>query len=391
MTAASHPRTGPAGLAGLAGVLVVVGVAGLALLLGSGSSPAIVAPAPSPVPGAPHGVSQADGSVVYGRYVRRPGAGDLIRGLAMLTTSGTSSRQLSGNTVCCASLGGRNILFTRRTASGTRDTLLTTRPGHIVTRPLRLPFLMLGPGVLSPDGSRIAVWATDRNRPHHGVLEVHAGGRWYQIGSFSSRPARPLSFSPDGSQVLVFRPSTDPPAGEIGVISIRSGRYRRITPAGMASWCCHFGSPAGWSPGGRIAFAAFQHPSTRNGLSAVFVTEQGTQDVRRVTDWGLWTASAQWSPDGRKIAFDTVNGSAGAHDLFVIDPDGGSPALIPTPADGSSCCAVWTPNGKALVYETGVSEGHMDLSTVNVDGTGSFPLTTVHSGDLAAFAVTPWR
>ena len=56
--------------------------------------------------------------------------------------------------------------------------------------------------------------------------------------------------------------------------------------------------------------------------------------------------------------------------------------------DGSSCCGVWTPNGKALVYETGISDTRMDLWTVNVDGSGTFPLTTVRSHDLA-YAVTP--
>ena len=386
MTAASRPRTGPAGLAGLAGVLAVVAVAGLALLLGSGSSPATVAPAPSPVPAAPHGVSQADGSVVYGRYLRRSGAD--VRGLVMTTASGTSPRQLWGNEACCASLGGRKVLFTRRTASGTQDMLVTTRPNAVLVRSLAVPFMMLGPGVLSPDGSRFAVWATDRRHPRRGVLEIRVEGRWYQIGRFSSHPLRPLAFSPDLSQLLVFRPGPDPPAGDVGVVGISSGRYQRITPPGMASWCCHFGSPASWSPGDRVAFAAFQHPSTNNGLSAVFVTEQGPQDVRRVTDWGLWTTSAAWSPDGRHVAFDTVNGSGGSHDLFLIDPDGGSPSLVATPNDGSSCCAVWTPNGKALVYETGVSDTRMDLWTVNVDGTGTFPLTTVHSRDLA-YAVTP--
>ena len=157
----------------------------------------------------------------------------------------------------------------------------------------------------------------------------------------------------------------------------------------MASWCCYFGSPASWSPDGRVTFAAFQHPAAGDGVSAVFVTLQGAQDVRRITDWGLWTTSARWSPDGRQIVYDTVNGHVGAHDLFVIDPDGGSPALVPTPNDGGSCCAMWTPNGKALVYETGRRDNDMDLWTANVDGSGTFRLTSDHSRDLA-YTVTPW-
>ena len=239
MTAVSHPRTGPAGLAGLAGVLAVIGLAGLALLLGSGSSPAVVAPAPA----APHGASEASGTILYGRYLGRSGADNVVRGLTMTSASGRSLGELSHDAVCCASLGGRNVLFTRRTARGTQDLLATTRPGGTVTARLALPWMMLGPGVLSPDGSRIAVWATDRRHRGRGVLEIRAGGRWYQIGKFGSRPVRPLSFSPDGSHLLVYRPRV-PAYGDVDVVAIASGRYERLTPPGMASWCCYFGSPA---------------------------------------------------------------------------------------------------------------------------------------------------
>jgi Tol biopolymer transport system component len=204
---------------------------------------------------------------------------------------------------------------------------------------------------------------------------------------------RPLAFSPVGSWVLVFRPTTDRGFGEVGVLDIGSARYHRLTPRGMGSWCCFFGSPASWSPDGRVAFAAFQHvpqgDAFTDGQSAVFVTQRGTEGVRRVTDWGQWTTSAHWSPDSRLLAYDTANERGGAHDLFVIDPDGGSPSLVPTPNDGGSCCAVWTPNGKALVYESGSDDAHMDLWAANLDGSGTFRLTSGNARDLA-YAITPW-
>jgi hypothetical protein len=391
MTAVSHPRTGPAGLAGLAGALAVVTFAGLALLAGSGSSSA-VAPSPSPLPGAPHGVSQANGVVLYGRYLPHPRAESFTRGLVITAANGGPPRVLYTAVSCCASLGGHRVLLTVAPRSGTRDVVVDTRANRTARRTLAIPGMVLGPGVLSPDGSRIAVWASLQERGRRGAVEVHAGGAWHRIGRLQAGPLRPLAFSPDGTRLLVYHPLSSRD-GTVGILTIATGRVNRLTPPGMSSWCCYFGSPASWSPDGRVAFAAFQHrpaggDATQNGVSAVFVTQPGGDAVRRVTDWGEWTTSAHWSPDTRLIAYDTVNERAGAHDLFVIDPDGGSPSLVATPDDGGSCCAVWTPNGKALVYESGANDNHMNLWAANLDGTGTFHLTSDASRDLA-YAVTP--
>lgn len=391
MTVARHPRTGPAGLAGLAGALAVIGTAAVALLLGAGSTSA-VSPAPSPLPGAPHGVSQADGVIVYGRYGRPAGRDGFARGLMMVDAAGGRPRPLSTDDACCISVGGRAVMFTRRMREGTEDMLLTIRPAKTVLQSLAIDGMTPGLGVVSPNGSRIAVWATQRTHPRRGVLEIRAGGNWYRLGRPGRHPMRPLAFSPESSQLLVFRPTTGRNVGEVGVVRIATAHYRRLTPPGMASSCCYWGSPASWSPDGRVAFAAFQHrprgDAMSDGASAVFVTEHGTDAVRRVTDWGQWTTSAHWSPDTRLIAYDTSNQRGGLHDLFVIDPDGGSPSLVATPHDGGSCCALWSPNGKALIYETGRNDGHMDLWTVNLDGTGTFHLTSDASSALT-YAVTP--
>jgi len=390
MTAVSHPRTGPAGPAGIAGALAVVAIAALALLAGSGSSSA-VAPSPSPLPGAPHGVSQAKGVVVYGRYLARLGSDGFTRGLVIAAADGGPPRVLSREASCCASLGGRRVLITVRSGSGTRDVLVSTRSSRPAVQPLGIPGMVLGPGVLSSDGSSIAVSATQRTGRRLAAIEVQRGGRWYRVGRLTARALRPLAFSPDGTRLLVYGrlSSTD---GTVGVLTIATGRVDRLTPHGMSSWCCYFGSPASWSPDGRVAFAAFQHPTrgdgAQDGVSAVFVTQPGGDAVRRVTDWGEWTTSARWSPDTRLIAYDTANEPQSAHDLFVIDPDGGSPSLVPTPNDAGACCAEWSPNGKALVYEAGASDAHMDLWTANVDGAGTFRLTTGRARDLA-YAVTP--
>ncbi|MGH3426676.1 MAG: hypothetical protein ACRDQZ_03775 [Mycobacteriales bacterium] len=47
------------------------------------------------------------------------------------------------------------------------------------------------------------------------------------------------------------------------------------------------------------------------------------------------------------------------------------------------CCADWSPNGRELLYQSGPDERHLDLYTLNIDGTGVRRLTHVNSGYLA--------
>ena len=84
-----------------------------------------------------------------------------------------------------------------------------------------------------------------------------------------------------------------------------------------------------------------------------------------------WTTTARWSPDGRWIAFDQVNRPGGAHDLFLVHPDGTGLRMIPTATgDNGSCCAQWSPDSRSLIYASGPSNRDTHLWTVNIDGTG---------------------
>ena len=73
------------------------------------------------------------------------------------------------------------------------------------------------------------------------------------------------------------------------------------------------------------------------------------------------TSNAQWSPDGRWIAFDS------GQTIEVVNTSGGKPrVLVPNldSPDGFS----WSPTSKQLAYGTYVSPGHARLGTVNLQG-----------------------
>ena len=91
---------------------------------------------------------------------------------------------------------------------------------------------------------------------------------------------------------------------------------------------------------------------------------------RRITPMAAWITTARWSPDGRWIAFDQVNRPGGAHDLFLVHPDGTGLRMIPTATgDNGSCCAQWSPTSTSLIYASGPSNRDTALWIVKIDGT----------------------
>lgn len=195
-------------------------------------------------------------------------------------------------------------------------------------------------------------------------------GRPHRIARMTAtRPERPLAYSPNGGSLLVFRRN---PTGRFGQLYV-------ITPAGtmvrvgtQSVMCCYFGSPASWSPDGRrIAFAGLIDPDgTDPASSAVFVANANGTHPHRITAPGEWTTSARWSPRGAWIVFDRINRTTD-HDEFLVRPDGSDTRLVPTPgADGGGCCAQWSPDGRYLAYEhtTDTSPARIALYVVNTIG-----------------------
>lgn len=240
--------------------------------------------------------------------------------------------------------------------------------------------LSLGPGVGSPSGERIAVWAWNPSRPAvDGIYARDAAGG--ALGRVTTAPRgrlqQPLGYSPDGSRILFYQANRDHRAGSLYVVQANGTHRVRLTPRGMTSWCCYLGSPAGWSPHGQIAFAAFA-PGARGhaGESAVYVAKADGSRPRRITPTIAWTTTARWSPDGRWIVFDQVDGPRGAHDLFVVHPDGTGVRMIRSATgETGSCCAQWSPDSRSLIYASGPANHRTDLWTVNIDGTGVRRLT----------------
>jgi Tol biopolymer transport system component len=141
-----------------------------------------------------------------------------------------------------------------------------------------------------------------------------------------------------------------------------------------------FSGDAGWSPDGRkIAFDSDRadrpgKPSTDgSGRAEIYVMDADGTNVRRVTTLpahAMFDHAPRFSPDGRRIVFTRYITDPGISALFTVRVDGGGLKQL-TPWRNGAANAHWSPNGKKLVFEAYTyinRECYGDIYTVDSDG-----------------------
>jgi Tol biopolymer transport system component len=294
-------------------------------------------------PGIPPALSPPAGSILFGVE-----QGDGTQALFTADVAGGPERDLGIATDPGAtwSPDGATILVT--SSVGPAETRSPLRPATI--DPDGSNFTLLGatsdPEVglncltWSPDGSQLACegFSTSGGPELGGVYTVRAsdGGGIQRLTEFR---AVPMDYSPDGSQIVLFRGDQDPesPAGALYVVNADGTGLRRITPAGFA-----FDYFASWSPDGeRIAFGHFDDA---NGGELYVVAPDGSGLTEFLTDemLGMDAWLATWSPDGAHIAFLGWQGGD-EPDVFIARADGTDVQQVTDTPDVFERNLVWGP------------------------------------------------
>jgi Tol biopolymer transport system component len=140
-----------------------------------------------------------------------------------------------------------------------------------------------------------------------------------------------------------------------------------------------------WSPDGQwLAFHSHRSQTPVSSYAAAGSTDDlylrrvsgGSADKIRLTDFGWEDGAADWSPDGRRLAFDSWErgGLMGVSKPWIvtIDPSTGKPVRIerlplPDPIKNGSCES-WSPKGDEIAFEEHAPGNGRILWVVSLDG-----------------------
>jgi Tol biopolymer transport system component len=224
----------------------------------------------------------------------------------------------------------------------------------------------------SPDGRRIAFLRARLYSNNPGGLGVHRfyGYHLYVVNADGSG-LRKLTLNFTGRYQVVWSPDGR---------TIYFGRYLVSTDGSGARRLPYIPLTAVWSPDGRrIAFAGSHDlPRTEPGPCCrrntdIYVMNADGSGLRRLTHNRAYDGEPAWSPDGRKIAFQSTRTIGGNKEIYVMNADGsGKRNLTRNPArDGSPS---WSPDGRRIAFISD-RDGRLEAHVMNADGSGQRNLT----------------
>jgi Tol biopolymer transport system component/DNA-binding winged helix-turn-helix (wHTH) protein len=130
-----------------------------------------------------------------------------------------------------------------------------------------------------------------------------------------------------------------------------------------------------FSPDGRkIAFE-----STRSGCYEVWMCRSDGSGLIQLTHFNSMTGTPRWSPDGQQIAFDSA--APGNTDIFVIDSQGGAPRNL-TNEPSSEVVPSWSRDGRWIYF---ASKRTGSGQVWKMPSTGGPAVQVTHQGGFAAF------
>jgi eukaryotic-like serine/threonine-protein kinase len=311
---------------------------------------------------------------------------------------------------------GQSIAFLRELPGGRFAVLLIPPIGGPERRLAEIPFpFSINPLSVawSPDGSSLAV--TDQDAPNQPpgifLLSTETGEkRRLTSPPPHSRGDYAPAFSPDGRTLGFVRLKASGYSGDILTLPLSSSLEPRgepklvmsnnhifygltwtvdgseiIAAAGIGS----FSAGSLWRIAGdgsrkpeRIAFTGDESASpslSRQGNRLAY--SRGAIDrniwrleLTRETEAGRPTrfisstrqdASAEFSPDGKKIAF--YSNRSGNDEIWVCNSDGTNPVQITSLGGPSSGTPRWSPDGEQIVFDSS-PDGHWDIFVVGTNG-----------------------
>jgi len=187
-----------------------------------------------------------------------------------------------------------------------------------------------------------------------------------------------------GGEILYMCYAPGSVHGGVFLLNASNGQVRRLTPDN--AW----NLDASWSPDGR----RIVYQSTRDGRSDVYVMDMSTGSVRRLSDSRGFNGYPTLSPDGRWIAYESSRDGIEARpdppgyyyrEIYLVREDGSDLHRLLT-VHAVQFGAAWSPASDRIAFASDRA-GAFDLYTVAPDGSGLRQLT--HHESSGGFATYP--
>jgi TolB protein len=279
---------------------------------------------------------------------------------------------------CPGSAAGQLAFTTDR--DGNDEIYLVNADGTGLRRLTTLPAADLQ-ATWAPDGSKLAF--TSNRGGHYSIYVMDANGENVIDLSQGSDDFLP-AWSPDGSKIAFVRNEGRIETGwEIFIMDADGGNQVNLTKNPDLA------AAPEWSPDGtRLLFESdrdFDVNPEELGFEIFAMKADGTGIVN-LTNNDANDEFPSWSPDGRRIAFQTDR--VGNLEIFLMDPSGANSVNL-TKHPARDLGAAWSPDGARIAFSSDRyrGPGREDLLVMAPDGTGVIRLT---AGDGSArFAA--WR
>jgi serine/threonine protein kinase/Tol biopolymer transport system component len=93
--------------------------------------------------------------------------------------------------------------------------------------------------------------------------------------------------------------------------------------------------------------------------------------------------NAQYSPDGRRIAFESTR-QHGGDEIWLADADGSNATRLTHGPGVHQGSPRWSPDSRSIVFDSRAENGHTDIWTISVEGSGLRQITHDPADDVVA-------
>jgi len=215
----------------------------------------------------------------------------------------------------------------------------------------------------SPDGKKIAYIGFE-NDGNNIFITTDTGGVSQQLTHLSSSLIWTPSWSPDGKYVAFSAIMHGGPGGaKILTVPSAGGNIEQITPDSLTVQGCD------WSPNGKQI--VFDSASPHYDAVSLWIINLAYNHLIRFATKRLYEGWPKYSPDGTRIAFESLSVIGGDNHVWTVAPDGSDARQI-TKNEGQY--PSWSPDGKWISFSS-YRSGNFDIWIIPSEGGTEIQIT----------------